>query len=100
MPYIPKILRNSIDHELDHLIAALFSENCEDKEFDKVDYKTLSKMITYSFFRVVKHFFADPNAGWYERGDVEKICRSVAREFERRFMDTYEQKKLEENGDV
>jgi hypothetical protein len=88
-----------VDEEITALIEALCREQ-KDRTWIDLDYKKLSKMITYSFFRIVKFFFADVNAGWYERGDVEKICRSVAREFERRFMDPYEQKKLEENADV
>jgi hypothetical protein len=105
MPYIPKELRAKIDNEIELLIAHIANEAATHScarmcQSCGLRAATRAKMITYAFFKVVKVLYGHNKAGWYERGDVAKICRSVEREFERRFMDPYEQEKMEENSDV
>jgi hypothetical protein len=71
MPYISRELRVLITPEIDALINTLLKYGQNDKN-NSLDYKILSKMIMYSFFRVIKHFFDNPNAGWYKRGGDTK----------------------------
>jgi len=96
MPYIPKRLRAKIDSQIDKLLIALkdgaiAEDNCSE---------VIAKMLTYTFFKIIVDIYANERCGWYLRGDVEKICKSVAREFEKRFIDLYEDKKRKQYGDV
>lgn len=92
MPYTKQEFRKVIDKELDEFIDRMdFAYiNMSDKDFASV--------VTYVFFKIVRKYYE--NGSWYVKADVEKICHSVVTEFERRFMFPYENKKIEENGDV
>jgi hypothetical protein len=90
-------LRAKIDNEIEVLIMHI---DAEANKHPGIRETTRAKMVTYAFFKVVRILYGYSKAGWYERGDVAKICRSIEREFERRFMDPYEDEKMKENGDV
>jgi hypothetical protein len=101
MPYIKKELRYLIEPFIDQVIAKL-------DEFRKPldgtgpiiieNDKDMTGVLTYIVFRLIRHYYE--NGNWYSKMDAEKVCASAIDEFKRRFLHPYENKKIEENGDV
>lgn len=61
--------------------------------------------LNYIFFRLVRQFqrqceYEGKDFGYQELSDVVGALRDCAAEYERRFVQPYEDKKIKENGDV
>lgn len=96
MPYIKKELRSPIDEFLEPLIERLKAMISSDVL--ELSDKELAGCLTYIIFKLIRKFYADGT--WYGKMDAEKVCASAIDEFKRRFLHPYEDKKIEENGDV
>ncbi len=88
--------RKQLDTQIDALIDAI--------EKLKVEYPLTegfhirSACITYSFFKILKYFFGKNN--WTYRSEPTKILMCCLNEFTRRFLNDYEDSKIQSNGDV
>jgi len=94
MPYIKKDLRPFfepiVEQYIDQIIAGV--------DAGKISEKDVSGIITFAVFKLIRRFYQ--NGGWYDKMDAIKVCESARTEFLRRFVYPYEDKKIEENGDV
>lgn len=92
MPYVKKELRPLVDAQVDSIRTSLDAA----RQKGNISDNEVAALLTYTFFRLLRHYYAYDGAKWYVRADALKVCDSARREFERRFMDPYEQKKCEE----
>lgn len=87
MPYIKQENRDEYDEYLDGHI-----EDLKEHGFPKGD-------VTYCVYKMVGHWFlSDP--GYDAIADIRGMLAGVLSEFDRRLAFPYEDKKIEENGDV
>jgi len=96
MPYIKSEIREIVDKTIDALLLKIDTYMAPQKEQGK----KLAELLTYTFYRTVVYYYSKQHIKWYHKEDVEKICHAVAHEFERRFIDSYEDKAITRNGDV
>lgn len=87
MPYISNVIRNTLDKELNSLIEKLRNRGFNPGE------------INYVFSKIAQQAWRSvPN---YERGnDIMGVFESAKLEFYRRILAPYEDKKIQENGDI
>ena len=90
MPYISKDYREEYDYVIDELISRLY-----DKNNDK-----LSGHLNYIFFRLACNVCSGVGASYARMAVVSSALSEAQAEFRRRVMAPYEDKKIEENGDV
>jgi len=94
MPYINQKQRKGIKELTDEIIKELEARVAT----GWYSQKDVCGNITFVIFKIIKHFYKDGK--WYEKKDAEKACKSALDEFNRRFLYPYEDRKIEENGDV
>ncbi len=94
MPYIKEEQRKGIKEMTEKIIKELEARVAA----GWYSQKDLCGNITYVVFLLIRHFYEDK--GWYDKSDALKVCNSASHEFERRFIDPYEDKKIGENGDA
>jgi len=94
MPYIKPELRPEIEKELAPLMEFL-EKKAKSGEYDQ---KILAAVLTYIIFKFLRKFYEEGK--WYDKSDAEKVVNSAIDEFKRRFLHPYEDKKIQENGDV
>ena len=87
MPYIKKSTREVLDPEVNDLISLLRSGLFDAGE------------INYVFSRIVNSAF-DAHPSYSEICKIDGVLAGVAREFYRRKAAPYEDKKIQENGDL
>lgn len=56
--------------------------------------------LTYILFKESVKYLKNSSGRYADRAEVVAALECAKREFQRRYMDDYEQMKLEENGDV
>jgi len=90
MPYIKGERRKPLDYWLDPLIEALrkATEMGEKNTGDSV----------YVVYKILKYVYGDGN--FEVKSNAEKVVNSAIREYYRKIMAPYEDKKSEENGDI
>jgi hypothetical protein len=88
MPYIIPSIREEVDVSIYHVAA---------------DIRGLSKsVLTYTIFKLMK-LWVFTSAGDFNYQNMSDACaaaRDAEHEFRRRYMDPYEDKKIQENGDI
>lgn len=94
-PYVNRKLRHVI--ELAGLRA--FIKNIEELTDSEIkNREELTACITYIVFRLIKHFYSEGN--WYNKMDAVKVVESAIDEYKRRVIHPYEDKKIQEHGDI
>jgi len=94
MPYIAQKQRVGMKELVDEVIKEIETRVSSGWYSEK----DVCGNITYVIFKLIKHFYAEGR--WYDKKDAEKACLSAIDEFNRRFLHPYEDKKIEQNGDV
>ena len=87
MPYIKQEMRDVYDEFLNAHI-----EDLQEHGFPPGD-------VTYSVYKIVSHWFKN-DSRYQTICEVRGMLAGVLSEFDRRFAFSYEDKKIEENGDV
>lgn len=94
MPYIKKEQRKGINELVNEIIKEIEARRSIGWYTDK----DVCGNLTFIVFKLIKHFYKDGK--WYDKADAEKVCKRAWHEFERRYLDPYEDEKIKENGDV
>jgi len=105
MPYIKKESRELYNEEIDKLVQKLI-DNTEGVAYTPWNYGFYKGDMNYIFFRFIKQFERmskeeyGTNFGYQQKSDFIAALRDCADEYQRRYLAPYEDKKIEENGDV
>ena len=86
MPYVDKELRDEVDYHLDGVLDDLVA-------LDNIG------LLNYAITRLCVGYLPK-NAGYKSLNEVLGVLDAAAREYYRRVVAPYEQKKCTENGDV
>ncbi len=88
MPYIIDSIRELVDDEI-HALAHAFGGYTK-------------SVLTYTIFKLMKLwvFTAGGGFNYQNMSDACAAARDAEHEFRRRYMDPYEDKKIQENGDI
>jgi len=89
MPYIPLEERKAYDPQINILIHRITEKGIS---------RSIEGDVAYVIFKIMKRVYG--HGRWGHRTEALKILESVKHEFQRRFIDPYEDEKLRENGDV
>lgn len=101
MPYINKNRRESLDKSIDQICQSIFSLTKNSNKIDKItneDFLSIGGDINYCFTRVVSKLMGEPS--YSKILVVTGVLENIKQEFYRRVAESYEDKKIVENGDV
>jgi len=90
MPYIAQKNRPPIDRHLDPLIEVLKNSTESGKR--------RNGEVVYAIYKILKYVYGQGR--FEEKSNAEKVTGSAMKEYYRRIMAPYEDKKIAENGDV
>jgi len=93
MPYIKQELRDKIDREINVLVAKI-------KEASGLDGKKMIGMLNYTIMRLLMGSFVDGKVSYEKINRINGLMSDIQQEFYRRVAAPYEDKKIEENGDL
>lgn len=99
MPYIYQKDREVLDHSIQNMVRMIrCPENslCKDNNVDQ-DLSMLGK-INYCFSKVILELMGDPS--YSKIAMITGVLENIKQEFYRRVASEYEDKKIEENGDI
>lgn len=100
MPYIDSKFRNRLDIHIEKLVDSLLKSVSEKDltEFDAKDLLDCSGNLNYTITRICSSLLNKPS--YSKVAVVTGVLENVKQEFYRRVASPYEDKKIEENGDV
>ena len=97
MPYIKEEERAIVDKIIEDLTTTI-DRYCIGNVNPAFYAEYVCKLLTYSVYKIMVYYYK--GRPWYKQADVIKICEAVKTEFIRRHLSEYEDKKLQENGDI
>lgn len=104
MPYINEELRKTYNDEVDEVVSKLISNSVALDQIQGANNNGNFKGdLNYIFFRIIRQFERNCSGirfGYQQKSDIVGALKDCAAEYERRFLQPYEDEKIIENGDV